>query len=253
MPHNLNPNIPPVAFSRRLKSACLLLIEKLATIYCFVRYWLIGRSYTAFYARMMDLRVRRYRQWGLHTDKQFQLEYLKAHGLEPSMSLLDYGCGAAAAGRYFIDYLEEGHYVGVDISTGVIQEGRRRISKWGIEAKKPILLLDDGSLDSLLGLGRRFDVVWAQSVLTHMPPQDIEQLLCRIQGVMNEHSTFYANFARTDHQIRSSRMKDWYYPVEFMERAAAAAGMNVTVMSDWQHPNDAKGIDTLVRFTLNRA
>jgi len=47
----------------------------------------------------MDLIVSRRPDWGLDLNKRFQLDYLIAHGLKPSMDFLDYGCGAIAAGR----------------------------------------------------------------------------------------------------------------------------------------------------------
>lgn len=233
--------------TRRVKSAFLLFFEWLATIYLFTRYWLIGRSYTSFYARMMDMRVRRHRQWGLNLEKGFQLAYLKAHGLTTDMRFLDYGCGAVAAGRHFMEYLEEGRYVGVDISPDVLEEGRRRTAEWGLMSKNPTLLLDDGTLSSLAG--RQFDIIWAQSVLTHMPPEDIERLLRKIPPLMSDSGAFYATISRDDRRVRSRRMKDWFYPVSFIQQAAQDGGLTATVMPDWRHPNDPDGIDTLVRFT----
>ncbi|MBA2614534.1 MAG: hypothetical protein H0U90_01940, partial [Actinobacteria bacterium] len=51
-------------------------------------------------------------RWELVGDLQF--EYLKERGLEPEHYLLDVGCGPLRGGIRFIQYLETGHYYGVE-------------------------------------------------------------------------------------------------------------------------------------------
>lgn len=59
--------------------------------------------------------------WDTHG--QHQLEYLKSRGLEPHHRLLDIGCGCFRAGHFFVDYLEPGHYYGVDANLSLMQAG----------------------------------------------------------------------------------------------------------------------------------
>lgn len=206
-------------------------------------------SYDAYYARRMDRVVRRNPNWGLNLDKTFQLRYLVDHGLEPSSTMLDYGCGALAAGLLFVDYLDHGNYVGVDISSGVLEEGRRRLELRGLAHKDARLhLLQEGSL-ACLG-DATFDVVWAQSVFTHMPPDAIRHTMRGLRDHMHAKSVIYASFARVDDHPGQRRFKDWYYEESHFRRLADELGFQLTVADDWVHPDDVAGRDSLARFTI---
>jgi hypothetical protein len=45
---------------------------------------------------------------------RMQFEFLLREGLQPHHHLLDIGCGSFRGGRFVIDYLQEGHYFGID-------------------------------------------------------------------------------------------------------------------------------------------
>ena len=59
--------------------------------------------------------------WESHGRRQ--LEFMISRGLRPHHRLIDIGCGAFRAGRHFVDYLEPGHYYGVDANHSVMQAG----------------------------------------------------------------------------------------------------------------------------------
>ena len=215
----------------------------------YLKHKIKGTSYREYYAERMNRLVQRNPRWGLNLNKRFQLDYLIGHGLRPNHSMLDYGCGALAAGIHFIEYLSPGHYVGVDISDGVIAEGRRRLAERGLEGKRPELYVIRGA--SLAPLAeRRFDVVWAQSVLTHMPPADVEDLLNRLRRHLSAGGVFYATFALTEGENRQRRFKDWYYTRDFFAAVAAKYSLRLEFMPDWRHPDDLDGVDTLAKFSL---
>ncbi len=52
-----------------------------------------------------------------------QFEFLVAQGLEPGHSLLDVGCGPLRAGVHFVEFLEPGHYYGIDINETLLDAG----------------------------------------------------------------------------------------------------------------------------------
>lgn len=230
-----------IAKSRRV------FLPRIKTAWAYLTHKVRGTPYASFYARMMDVRLQYNPTWGLTSATDYQLEFLKTQGLDPSMHFLDYGCGAAAAGQHFIRYLDPGHYTGADVSEGVLAEAQRRIAEWGLDTKEPnFLLLPEGRLDPLVG--RRFNIIWAQSVLTHMPPEDIRNLLSCIAGLLEEGGAFYATFARGD-VIRQSQLKDWYYPVEAIFDLARGCGLRAKLVPTWRHPDDPAGTDTLARIT----
>ena len=92
----------------------------------------------------------------------FQLNLLKEMGLLPSNTLLDVGCGPIRAGIYFIDYLNEGNYCGVDYNKDFL-EAAKSIVKERLSLKKPRLeyIKDFDCLDG------EFDYILAFSVLNH--------------------------------------------------------------------------------------
>jgi SAM-dependent methyltransferase len=210
-------------------------------------YRLRGRSYLEFYASKMD-RVAASdpeRATGEPNTRRFQLEYMEQHGLRPDARFLDYGCGTVAAGVHFIRYLQTACYVGADISAECIKVGQRRIRDNALLSKTPVLVhLPGGSMRPLAG--RQFDIIWAQSVLTHLPPPAIEQLLRDLRALILPGGAFYATFAYDADGPVQRRIKDWYYTEAFFQEVAQRTGYRVEPMRDWQHPDSDR--DRLLRF-----
>lgn len=236
-----------ISLSRRLASR---LYEYLREAVWYAQHLVRGTSYAEYYADRMNSIVKRNPDWGLNLNRLFQFEYLKTRGLVPQSTLLDYGCGALAAGVHFIGYLVPSKYVGLDISREVLCEGERRLERIGLTSRQPNLHLLDGDLAAVLG-ERQFDFIWAQSVLTHMPPEDILALLRDIRQHMHGGSQLFTTFAHTMGKPVQRQFKDWYYNREFFIEAAATYGFDVEFMSDWHHPDDPAGNDMMARFTLN--
>jgi SAM-dependent methyltransferase len=214
-------------------------------------YWrhrVIGRSYRRFYARMMDQRIRERPDWGLDLPKRFQLEYLIRQGLEPGSTLLDYGCGAVAAGLHMIEYLNPGGYTGVDISEGVLEEALRRVRRAGLADRRPTLWhLTRGSLHDLPRLPR--DFVWAQSVLTHMPPDDVRELLALLPAYLAPKGRVFATITRGQKSVEQRNLKDWRYSLTTIADVARDCGFALRICTDWQHPDDPEGLDTMLELS----
>src|SRR6185312_14764944 len=77
--------------------------------------------------------------WKMKRD--FQIDFMKRMGLRPENSLLDIGCGTLRGGVAFIDYLDAGHYCGIDVRENALAEGRKELAEHGLEGKRPELLL----------------------------------------------------------------------------------------------------------------
>ncbi len=95
----------------------------------------------------------------------FQLHLLRAHGLEPSSTLLDIGCGPLRAGLHFIRYLDAGNYQGFDYNASFVAAGQQLIAEHGLADKRPsVATLADFDFQ---GVERLFDYGLAFSVLNH--------------------------------------------------------------------------------------
>jgi SAM-dependent methyltransferase len=100
--------------------------------------------------------------------RRFQIELLKAQGLRSSHQFLELGCGPLTAAIPVIQYLERGHYTGVDIRSSVLNMGWREIGKAGLSGKNPRLIFSDSFADDVLARDQRFDLIYSFSVLYHL-------------------------------------------------------------------------------------
>lgn len=205
-----------------------------------------GGTYADFYGQRMNRRIKKNPNWGLNLNKEFQLTYLKKHGLMPNHKFLDFGCGAIAAGRHFISYLDKGMYTGLDVSEAVLDEAKSRIKSEGLLDKEAQLVHIPAGDISLLPASH-FDYLLAQSVFTHMPPDEISTLMSKIRNYMNESSTFFFTFVPpkdSKDKHKRNKLKDWQHSEEAMKTICNTNGFQFTIMDDWVHP-DAPGVDRL--------
>ena len=127
--------------------------------------------------------------------RAFQIEYLRGAGLEPGQRLLDLGCGTLRGGLPLIEFLEAGHYTGIDVRAEVLDEARKELAQSGLAHKEPVLLhaRDLGQLE----LAARFDVIWAFSVLIHLDDPALEHALGFVARHLLPHGSFHGNVLLT--------------------------------------------------------
>ena len=101
-------------------------------------------------------------QWDEH--RRFQIEMLKLQGLRPEHRFLELGCGPLTVGVPLIQYLEPGHYTGVDIRNSVLNLCWREIGNSGLSAKNPRLICSSSFASDELQ-DQQFDFVYSFSVL----------------------------------------------------------------------------------------
>jgi SAM-dependent methyltransferase len=128
--------------------------------------------------------------------RAFQLEFLRRMGLERGQHLLDLGCGTLRGGLPLIEFLEAGHYTGIDVRAEVLDEARSELAEAGLAHKQPVLLhaCDLGELR----LAARFDVVWAFSVLIHLDDPGLEQALGFVERHLAPGGSFFGNVLLQD-------------------------------------------------------
>ena len=123
--------------------------------------------------------------------RAFQLDFLRRTGLARGQRLLDLGCGTLRGGLPLIELLEAGHYTGVEVRGEVLAEARAELEEADLAHKSPALVhaTDLGTLE----LGRRFDVIWAFSVLIHMDDATLERALLCVARHLAPDGSFYSN------------------------------------------------------------
>ena len=166
------------------------------------------------------------RLWKMKRD--FQIQFLKAMNLKPDHYFLDIGCGTLRGGIPLIAYLQEGHYFGLDVRAETLDEGRKELREVGLEEKKPILLSSPDI--SQLVIERKFDYIWAFSVLIHMSDAILNNTLYFVSEHLSEEGVFYANA-----NIGEDKEGNWQgFPVVWrtIEFYSYACAKNSLVISD---------------------
>lgn len=203
---------------------------------------LITRDYTEANRRRMNRRIRhdpKIAVGGWDTGiGELQYEFLVNRGLTPSDTLLDLGCGTLRGGRYYIEYLDAGNYVGMDISEEALKKGRELLTDDLVSEKEPNLIrnsnLEFAELD-----GWKFEFIIAQSVFTHLPKREIEECFANIGKILSHDGVFYATFfeSKTD-SVEIDGPSSFNYHSETLKELADSFGLSADVVpkDDYPHP-----------------
>ncbi|HYW75675.1 MAG TPA: class I SAM-dependent methyltransferase [Gammaproteobacteria bacterium] len=161
--------------------------------------------------------------------RAFQLQFLRARGLQPGDSVLDIGCGSLRGGAALIGYLDAGRYVGVDVRESVMEEAHRELVRERLTGKEPRLVRVE-RLDEL-ALEQRFDVIWAFSVLFHLSDDILPSCFAVAAKHLQPRGAFYANVI-----LGEGPPGEWQgFPVitrslAHYETAARGAGLQMSVV-----------------------
>jgi SAM-dependent methyltransferase len=124
--------------------------------------------------------------------RRFQIDELRKLGLTPKSAVLEIGCGPLTAGIPVIRYLDPGQYVGVDVRANVLDLSWQEVGLAGLSGKNPRLIRADDFGAAELG-ERKFDYVWAFSVLYHLSDQILNKLFSNVPKRLEAQGRFVAN------------------------------------------------------------
>lgn len=150
-------------------------------------------------------------QWKMK--RRFQIEFLTQQGLEPHHRLIDVGCGTLRGGIPLIEFLDPGHYTGIEVREEVLQLGREELREAALEHKGPTLI---HSTDlSTLELENRADFIWAFSVMIHMSDDALDGCLAFVSKHLAPNGVFFGNV-----NIGESKEGSWQgFPVVHRPRS----------------------------------
>lgn len=123
--------------------------------------------------------------------RNFQIKFLINAGLKSHHRLLDFGCGTLRGGLPLIEYLDSGNYFGLDVRTETLREASSELIESGLDWKKPTII-HCHDLSSLY-FPKRFDYIWAFSVLIHLSDSVLDQVLEFLSKNIAVDGKFYAN------------------------------------------------------------
>ena len=197
-------------------------------------------SYAAYYAAAMKRRTKLDPKTAIGGKWEFmgkhQVDLQKLNGLLPNHTLLDLGCGSLRGGLHFIPYLHSGNYTGIDISKEILDAGNIFLKEKQLEGKKPTLLLVKNLQFNELP-GKTFDRMNAQSVLSHMPVEDIEELFANLHKVLKPTGVFIATFFEDDTYHPRAQMLNFHYPLQMLVDLGEKYGLNIIKIQDKGYKN----------------
>ena len=211
--------------------------------------WLRAHSpdHVSYYRAVMRSDAARSREGavGSHTHEswlelgQLQFDYAVSHGLKPDMRMLEVGCGNLRAGRLFIEYLDAGHYYGLDISPDILLGAQDTIADYDLAAKLPHLTLVKNLRLHFLP-DAMFDFAHAHSVFSHSPIEVIDECLAHVGRILAPGGFFDFTFDRTEGAEHHVLHEDFYYRTETLIALAAKHGLEATFMADWDATGHAQ-------------
>jgi SAM-dependent methyltransferase len=181
-----------------------------------------------------------------------QFQYLVDHGLQPHHYLLDVGCGPLRGGWRFIEYLETGHYYGIDRRFDLIEAGRDfDLRPRGLLSKQPVLReLHHFEFDTL---HRKFDFALAQSVFTHLSINEIIRCLVQMDRTLAPDGKFFATFyedERPPREITDVQQKPglvthldrdfFHYHRSVFDWVCEGTGLEVEYLGGWDNPRNQR-------------
>jgi cyclopropane fatty-acyl-phospholipid synthase-like methyltransferase len=187
--------------------------------------------------------------------RRFQFDFLKARGLRSDQRLMDIGCGTLRGGIPLIDYLDAGHYVGIEARANVLDEARRELAESGLGHKRPVLI--HAADLSEVRLETPIDVAWAFSVLIHMTDEIAEKCLDLVGRCLTADGEFFANV-----QLGERSDRRWLEfplvtrPHEFYAALGARHGLEVDdlgTLSSLGHRSGSQAQDAQRMLRFSRA
>ena len=166
-----------------------------------------------------------------------QADFLKSVYLQPYHRLLDFGCGTGRFARQIVPFLFREHYVGVDISLEALRYARVLAMQEGWDEAWPQFLHGDGAFSVVAG--QAFDVVWAWSVCTHLPPECIARVFAGLGGF--SWKRFYFSYTCAEKNVRTG-LKQFAYHLEFFESLADQYGYHFEPVGHTGRLNQSLGL-----------
>ena len=204
-----------------------------------IRRWLFWRhDHTEAYRRLMDYRIEHHGPgeavggFGQGVG-QLQYEFLVARGLEPEHRLLDIGCGTLRGGQYYIDHLDVGNYVGMDISERAIEEGKARIPEL-VETKRPDFHVNDDL--RFEEIDEPVDYAIAQSVFSHLRRKQIVECFEYIPRAIGDGGVLFATYYDARYKEMRSP-KDFAYTPDQLRSFASRSDLEIEFIDPTEYPH----------------
>ena len=176
---------------------------------------------------------------------KLQFDFMVSRGLKPEHVMLDIACGALRGGVHFIRYLQPGHYLGMDKESQLIERGLEHELGPETQAEKQPAFVISGQFE-FSKFDKKPDYCLAQSLFSHLVPDDMRFCLRQLRAHVNPGCRFYVTFLQTRLKLLkrnpgSSHDHDaFYYTKAEMLGLGPDTGWQANYIGDWNHPRRQK-------------
>ena len=133
-------------------------------------------------------------------------------------------------GLVLIPYLNNGNYTGVDISSKRII-GRQKLHA-RIKKNQYTVIVNKRNVNLEKLFKNKFDFIYLESVVTHMPKDDLQELLHAFTKILNKNGIIFFTFYKGDF-YKKLGIKDFLYPIDLIKDYAKNAGFKAVIDKDW--------------------
>lgn len=171
-----------------------------------------------------------------------QFDFMRAQGLRPTHVFLDIACGSLRGGVHFIRYLDSGNYLGLDKEGKLIEMGlERELGSTIATAKRPEFVVSECFEFDRFSKTPHLSI--AQSLFTHLTPEDIGVCLHKLRAFVDPGHTLFATFNEGNSARNSSRSHahgTFEYSRDEMAKLGERHAWKPAYVGDWGHPRRQK-------------
>ena len=150
------------------------------------------------------------------------LNNLIRRGMEPGHVCIDYGCGSLRVGQHIMNYLEPGHFWGLDIADRFFKEGVELLGSEFIDRCRPNLrVISRESAEEVAAA--KPDFLLSLAVLIHVPPTEVDEFWDHLMTCITDNTRTLFKIKCSDELIQYSG-RSWTYPETMIEQAIEARG-----------------------------
>lgn len=171
----------------------------------------------------------------------WQFNYLKNNKLiSEDTTFLDLACGSLRLGRHIIPYLKPGHYYGLDSDNEILQAGIKHelFNPDHMEIYRPVF---DINSNFDMSFCKNVDIVWANSLFSHLTISDITDCVKNISTVSTLFVFTYFDASKgtkikKQNPDSSHPNKDFVYEFSDIDKVFSNLGWSIELLKDQTHP-----------------
>ena len=154
------------------------------------------------------------------------MERLVESGLTRQDLVVDYGCGTMRVGAFLIDYLDPGHYIGLDLDQRLLDLGLQGLPVGLAERKRPILrVISHETIASIAAL--RPSYIFSRGVVQHVPPTELGVFFGNVSLLAHDSTSIAIQVSKLAEMPVRRSTNSWRHSLKSIETAVAAAGLLV--------------------------